>query len=94
MTDRSLNNIFKYIPDLIQLDICGNCNFSESAVINLVRNCKFLRKLDIFDNNRITEDGMNMIIAISLSRSEQLSLKIIHQTYNNNILSQNTPWFK
>jgi hypothetical protein len=94
LTDRSLSNIFKYIPNLIQLDICGNSNFSENAVINLVRDCKFLRQLDIFDNNRITDDGMNMIIAIALSRPEQLSLKIIHQTFNNNILSPNKPWFK
>lgn len=63
-------------------------------MISLVTNCKQLRQLDIYDNHSITDDGMNMIIAIALSREEQSSLKVIHNKFNDNVLAPEKPWFR
>ncbi|CAF1648520.1 unnamed protein product, partial [Didymodactylos carnosus] len=64
LTDRTISNIIKYLPNIIQLILSGVKNFSGDAIIQLVSKCLHLKQLDIYDNDNCTNDVLNILITL------------------------------
>ena len=75
LTDRSVNAIIKYLPNLVHLNASGIHTLSEQAILNLVTSLPNLKHLDIFDNRNLSPHGRETLVEIARQREMTIVLK-------------------
>lgn len=74
LTDRSMKALSRSSQNLKELNLSWIKTISESAIINLVRNCPKLEHLDIYDH-KVSPEGRETLTSLAIDRNLTIVLK-------------------